>query len=145
MQLVTDALGRTPPADFAGQPDAGPLLAGLRAARPVPSQAPALLEAYATMLATLAALGAGLERLAQGQQGVRRGPAETPDSLMFALEGMLALWRQHRGPVTAVSMKRGGFGDFACQAFGLLQDHYAPAEVNTGLRRLREKFLKPKP
>lgn len=138
---IADALGRvTPEPVAAGR--GGDRIDGwseLPVAAVVPSDAPALLAEYAACLTTLDRLAAGFDALGTRTRPERRGADETPDSLMFALEGIEALWRQHRADQPSImGFKRGGFGDLTLRALRAGGGPFTQAEIRTGLRRLKE-------
>ncbi len=141
-QTVADAMGRIAPTEWmdAEELAANGLPSGVRITRPTFSITPAVLHRYEEMRATMAQLKRGAEQLAQRQQGARRGAEETPDALMFALEGLAAIWLAAKGvPPVVLGKKRGSFGAFAHEALSLCGDEFSSSQITTGLRRLHEK------
>jgi len=146
-QTVADAMGRVVPAEWMSKEEAAgnDLPADVRVTKPVFSLAPALLTRYGEMRTTMALLEGGVLHLARKQPATRSGAGETPDALMFALEGLAALWLTAKGEAPVIlGRKRGSFGAFAQQALSLNADVFKAAQVKTGLRRLHEKAAVPR-
>lgn len=140
LQTIANALGRTAPAPTTMQM----LEQALETNEPqivpfIPSQTPRLIEAYQDMLATLAQLRNGITALADTKAAARRGADETPDSLLFAVQGLAAVWQKFKGLAPAnFSLNKGEFGGFAVEALALCGDVFAASAVKTAIRRVRE-------
>lgn len=142
VMTIADAMGRAAPVAYPDIPQHAPSrpISGVSDGPIVPSQTPELLAEYSACVATLNRLASGFDAMATRTRPERRGPDETPDSLMFSLEGLAALWIQHKGSSPVIlGFKRGGFGDLAIRALKAGGSPFTVAAVRTGLRRLWER------
>ncbi|CAH2605982.1 conserved protein of unknown function (plasmid) [Rhodovastum atsumiense] len=122
-----------------GRPPETVELEGLKLTKPVFSRAPELLERLGICLDVLGSLARGLPDVAAAQGEIRRGAPETPDPLMFGIEGLAHLWARHHGaPPSTVSAKHGQFGAFVFDALALLTPPFHRAEIGTALRHFGE-------
>jgi hypothetical protein len=139
---IANALGRTAPSEWyvVAAGDESLFQPGTLTTRSVASYTPVLLEQCDTMVSTMRQLRAGLVAQLTVPVKTARGVKDTPDGLMFALEGLAAIWRHAKGNDPMIlSFKQGQFGLLALEAVAACGTTFSVAQVRTGLRRLHEK------